>query len=411
MLYLTEENLQNYLKEKTHLIDNAQLTQITPLFGNADSNADGLVNFIFKVKTTRGSFVVKQARPYLQRLGEGHPMPVERNRIEYQAMRVKGALTPAYVPEILFTDNDNAVFISEDLSDLKIMRYQMAGMVNLPSDLPRMIGDFMGRNNFYLSYLYLEPREFRELRTCFQNNFMRGIMERILFDPQELGLPGETRAPGVQKMAEAFWRDPALRPVCYWYQHIFMQKNECLLHGDFHASNIFVAPGVMKTNDMEFAFVGPFSYDMGYLCNNLIAQYCVCIYRAQEAGKAALDYAAYMLRFLRDVFSWYHDTFDGCWEADVKVDYRSIPEFRENLHIQHLREAIAFGACANISHLTVLQFYPNFDMIADLALRARARGLSLKMSRHLLFNSQKYNSIDEVIQDIQDVTTEYLTMV
>lgn len=335
-------------------------------------------------------------------------MPVERNRVEREAMRLKASVSPYYVPRISFIDSENHVFISDDLSALKVMRCEMGALRYLGAHLPELIGDFLAKSSFYLSYLYVNASDFRCMNSRFQNNYMRAIMERMLFDPTDFGMQGVRQDAGVAEMAQTFWKDPALRPLCLKFKHIYMQKNECLIHGDFHASNIYIDRGVMKTNDMEFAFVGPFSYDLGYLYSSLIAQYSVCMCLYPEYGQAAIDYAAYILTLIRDIYKCYCNSFDSCWNSDVKVNYRMLRGFKDNLELSCLREMFGFAACANISHMTVLQFYPNHNKICSAKRRMISRLLSLSISRYLLESCMDYMTIDEPVRDISAVTEQFL---
>ena len=54
---------------------------------------------------------------------------------------------------------------------------------------------------------------------------------------------------------------------------IFLHKKECLVHGDLHTGSIMVKSEDARMIDMEFAFVGPASFDLGLLIANYIFSY------------------------------------------------------------------------------------------------------------------------------------------
>ena len=46
---------------------------------------------------------------------------------------------------------------------------------------------------------------------------------------------------------------------------------------------------------MEYAFFGPFAYDMGYFTANFIAQYAAAAFRPFETEEARKEFKAYCL--------------------------------------------------------------------------------------------------------------------
>lgn len=409
MYYLDESNIIGYMREKTHLIDNAAVEEINGLFGDLQSGGDGYINFVYQVVTDRGSYIVKQARPYMQKVGENYELPMDRNHLEYKTIELRRAITPEYLPELYFIDDEFHVFICEDLSNLKVARYQFNKMVQYPG-LARKIGDYLAKNNFYTSYLYLEPGQFRGLESYYQNDEMRSIMEGLMFVPGiHLGAPPPD-CQELQEIAETFWSDPALYPEGYRLKHLFMQKNQCLIHGDFHTSNLFVGPDVMKVIDMEYTFMGPFSYDLGYMVTNYIAQYCATLMKYPEKGAEALDFTVYLLDSVKEMYDTYREVFDACWEASAKLQYRAIPEFRDTLYLDLIQESAGFASSANISRITGLQGFPDFDNITDIKTRNKAKRLSLAVCKYLLLNRKKFTCVDHMLDSINEVAAVALKL-
>lgn len=54
---------------------------------------------------------------------------------------------------------------------------------------------------------------------------------------------------------------------------LFLEKKECLLHGDLHTGSILVKDTSARMFDVEFAFVGPAAFDVGMLIANFIFSY------------------------------------------------------------------------------------------------------------------------------------------
>ena len=70
--------------------------------------------------------------------------------------------------------------------------------------------------------------------------------------------------------ASQFSKDSRYRTELYKLRRKFMSHADGLIHADLHTSNILASRDKMKIIDMEFAFMGPFGYDLGYLVGNIL---------------------------------------------------------------------------------------------------------------------------------------------
>lgn len=73
---------------------------------------------------------------------------------------------------------------------------------------------------------------------------------------------------------------------------------------------------------MEFAFMGPFGYDLGYLVGNLISQYCAACFKRFPSEQNRKQFKAYLLATIKSLIETYMKTFTLCWERSVKERYR-----------------------------------------------------------------------------------------
>lgn len=99
---LDEKSLVEYIKATPSLfdklggsIDDLQIKEV----------GDGNLNFVYIVLAPSGSFVIKQALPYIRCIGESWPMTKERAYFEATALRAHGRLCPAHVPEVYHFDH------------------------------------------------------------------------------------------------------------------------------------------------------------------------------------------------------------------------------------------------------------------------------------------------------------------
>ena len=281
---LTAESVIPYIKQETRLFpDNVILKSYEIGINGSTADGDGFINFVFRVwdEVTNRSVIVKQARNYARTFNTTRDIQMrylpERNTIEAEILKIKYAITPEYIPKIYWVDAANHLYICEDCSDLKILRFEMmAG--HAPEKVPYMIGELVAKNNFYTSELYLSPDLHQKLTAHFANPEMRNLFETILFLHDEHPLGDPHSDPNVDPirlaMGDIPWKSHAFRTEMLKLRHIYMAKSECLIHSDLHTSNIMIDDDHLKTIDMEYAFVGPCSADAGYLIGNFIMSTC-----------------------------------------------------------------------------------------------------------------------------------------
>lgn len=418
MILLTEENIIQYLREKTNLLANAEQIKVRS-FDNSESESgsgDGYINFVFGieffVQNEKKSYVIKQARPYSRNIPI--QVPTRRNKIEYEGVRLKRTLVPEYLPELYFLDLENSAFVMESLTDWKILRYQFNKMEK-PENLSFKIAEFLAVSNFFTSEIYHTTNIFRDLQAAFMNCDMRRIMENGIFVPEFLPLVKEEEKqatdPELYALGRNIWSDKELVAQCFVMRNAYMNKCECLIHGDFHTSNIFIRENQMKTIDMEYTFIGPYAYDLGYLVNNYISQYTASLFKPEFGVEKRKDFATYILSSIKDIYTYYIKMFDQLWDGYGKKEYSHSKEFRLELYKEILQDMLGYAAIANISRITVLTGFPDFDVIKDKKFHMHAKRLSLVISEYLLKKRKQYEEMDRVLVDILKITELYLKQV
>lgn len=395
---LNVHNLADYLRQTNIFTeDPIIISEINEL---ADEN-DGFVNFIFRVNQNNISYIVKQARPYLRYAGIMDYLPTERNYLEYLSFVLRKNIVQNYVPKVFFADAKNNIFIMEDLrTSSRIMRFQL-NEGEIFADFPRQISEFAARSHFYTSELYLDKTLFRSLQQKFFNFPMRSIMEDLVLMPADISGAKES---ALKKISMDFWANPAIRLATIKARDNFIKKCECLVHGDLHTSNIFINKETLHVIDMEYSFIGPFSYDLGYLTANFIAQYSAFNFKTHENRENVKNY---LLDSIGQIYRYYFDNFRKYFEKDGKEVYTSTAGYLDALFTNILQESLAFMAVANMSRIINLSPYPDFDCIKDENARLKAIGLSLVIDEYFLLNSGKINSVDQVTEGIKEVQNRY----
>ena len=359
---------------------------------------DGYCNYVFSVSDGKHSVIVKQSAPVLRR--RGRILTPTRNRYEYEIMKVRSAIVPQYVPKLYHVDFDNNIFIMEDVSNLKLVRFEF----NKDHQLPKLAyqgAEYLAATHFYTSEFYLPTKQFRSLLAHFMNSELRTVMEDGIF----LGIFGadDFDAACGQEFVDYckyVFEDPVLKYQRYKLRHLFMSKSETLIHGDFHTSNIFADDDNLKVIDMEYTFGAPFSYDLGFILANIISQFCSAAFRPYDQETERRECLAYLLSLFKMLYTNYIRFFFEYWDKDAKIEYKVTDGYKETIALDILRECLGFAACVNFSRIAGTMDTADFDCIEDNELRSKAKFLAVDIDVNLFKKWSSYDDIDEVLDDL-----------
>lgn len=408
MLTLSVDNIIEYMLTNTKIFKTDEIFVEDISDYNPEEEREGFVNYIYRVYDHKNSVIVKQARPYVKYFGNDYKLTPLRNLLEYQTLKLRNSIVSDYIPEIYFIDKENNIFIMEDLSSLNVMRFQLNKMVYFPK-FSMQIGEYLAKSNFYTSELYLTAKTHRMLQASFINTEMRSIMENAAFiraSFQKLDYNTENKK--LLRVSNMVWSKDEMILECYKMRDIFMKRGECLIHGDLHTSNIFIDSNKMKIIDMEYTFMGPYSFDIGYLLANFISQFSAFTFKSNISKENRERYCNYLLNTIKEAYKYYVYFFNECWNKDAKKDYKELKGYKESILNTFLSEAIGFASCSNLIRLISLVGYPDFDVIANMEDRCNAQGLAIAIDQFMLLNRNEINSIDEYINTILDIRKNYI---
>jgi 5-methylthioribose kinase len=246
---LTEESLPAYLVG-LGLLRPGEAVEIEPA-------GDGNINWVRRVRRrgAGGSFVVKQARPALERFPE-YQVPTERIVFEARWCEIARALVPEPVcPEVLCFDEAERVLVLEDLGGAERLDAALARGADVAAcfaSLGRCLGAVHAATT--------DPA----LAARFENDAMRRLhgdhIFRLPLRPNDFPLP-----PGLRRRAEELWRDAELVRVADAAHTRYLAPRGALVHGDVQAGNVLLAAGGPKLLDAEIAHVGDPAFDLGTL--------------------------------------------------------------------------------------------------------------------------------------------------
>lgn len=408
MLVLTKENILSYINKNIPSIRFEEPVEIAQIGAGdlpKEVEGDGYCNFVFRLSDQTHSCIIKQSTPTLRRRGK--TLTPERNRYECEIMELRAKYVPQYVPKLYYQDFDNHILVMEDVSNLRLIRFALSKGEVLP-DLARQGAEYLAATHFYTSEFYMETAAFRyqlahfmnaELRTVMENGIFLNIFAADDYDPD--------CGPAFKKYCESIRYDEKLQYQRYKLRHLFMSKSETLIHGDFHTSNIFADQDTLKVIDHEYTFGAPLSYDLGFITANIISQISAATYRPYMIESKRNQYIAYLISLIESLYNYYIHYFFAYWDKDAKIEYKLLPDYKEVIALDLLRECFGFAACVNFSRVMGNMETEEYDSIKDPTLRTKTKFLSAEIDKRLFENWSSYQSIKDPINDIIEITNKY----
>ena len=414
MISLTKENVTEYVNRHVPSLsfhDPVEVIQIGDGELGQEVEGDGYCNYIFRLRDGQSSCIVKQTATVLRRRGALKVTP-KRSEYEYEIMKMRSKIVPQYVPEVYYGDPENHVIVMEDVSNLKLIRFQLNENHRFPN-LARMFAQYLAATHFYTSEFYLPVDDYRKMIAHFMDADMRNLMEDTVFI-RIFGADDYDPAcgPAFKEYCESIKYDKNLQLQRYRLRHLFMSKSETLIHGDFHTSNIFADDQHLKVIDMEYPISAPLSYDLGFLAANFISQLCSIAFRPFESEEARKEYYAYVMTLFQTGYHYYIQYFFEYWDKDAKLEYRLSDSYRyrDSIAMDILHEFLGFAACANFSRVCGNMDTADFDCIEDNDLRTRAKFLSINIDALLFEKWDQYRSLEEAVEDIIALTKKHRSL-
>ena len=401
MFIVTKDNIIQYMKDHLEGFDDTEPIKVS-LMGEDpkadEGEGDGHINYVFKVKGLMKSYVLKQGLADPRNLNGGTTVASYRNEAECDTIRILHEIVPEYVPEILYQDRENHIFIMEFIENLKAVRFQLI-KENQIANLGLEVGDFLARSAFYTSEFFLDRARFRSLQSRFENTELRQIMEDGIF-LNRFGADLDKDAYHQWERFRQITDDPACQTNRLALRRTFMTHSDCLIHADFHTSNVFLSEDGLKMLDFEFSFMGPFGYDMGYFTGSLIAAYCAACFKNYPTEEERKQCKVYLLSTMKMLFESYNHTFISSWDADAKDEYKGQLGLQEILLTEMLQDSVGYAAITNWCRTTDIWSLPEYRAIEDEDARRYAMTMAVLLDHELIINRKHFKKTDDFIDMI-----------
>lgn len=364
----------------------------------ADEVGDGNLNLVFKVwarADPERTVVVKQALPYLRLVGGDWPLPVDRARIESEALKIEYDLVPAHTPQVYFYDPEMYLFAMQNLNHHVIMRKGLSEGIKYPR-FAEHIGLFLAKTLGMTSDLVLDYRTKKDMVRRFINPELCKITEDLVFTEPYRRTARNAYHAELEPQVLALQADEALRVEVAQMKEKFMTQAQALVHGDLHTGSIMINQQETVVIDPEFAFYGPMGFDLGAVVGNLLLNYAAHEVRTPDPETRA-DFRAYLTGTIIDL--WHVFTREFQRHVWAQVDPINLPRgYQENYMLRLLHDAAGMGACKMMRRVIGLAGVADIRGIEDPHDRTIAASLALNIAQALIFERESLRTIEDLVE-------------
>jgi 5-methylthioribose kinase len=207
--------------------------------------AGGVSNIVLRVTSANRKFVLKQSCPQL-RTKDAWFSDIDRIYREQEIMEALHALLPPLVvPEVLFSDRDNYVFVMSHAPEPFRVWKEMLLAGNADPAIGKLVGQVLGRMHQATAGNERLREQFADVK----------IFDQLRIDPFYRTV--QWRRPDVAKLIE-----PIVERMVY--------VKDAICHGDYTPKNILVHHQGFTLVDYETAHYGDATMDVGLLLAHLV---------------------------------------------------------------------------------------------------------------------------------------------
>ncbi|WP_321777704.1 S-methyl-5-thioribose kinase [Sulfurimonas sp.] len=399
---LDVKSVISYLKNVDEVMD---------YFGSDDLEAieigDGNLNYVYLVSSIsnpKKALIVKQAVPYLRCVGEEFALSRQRMTFEIRALLKFKNIVTSFIPKIYHSSEDMSIVVMEYLDSHIILRDGLMAKLKY-LNFSEHISTYLANTLFKTSSLCLDSTQKRELVDEFNaNSELCKLTEDFVFT--FAFMQNETNDEENVKnnpLAKKLFSDMEFKAKVLDLKYKFMTASDALIHGDLHTGSVMLNDKETFVIDPEFAFVGPFGFDIGALLANLVNNY---IHHSVVTKDE--DFKKYLLQMIKEVLELFNKKFLKLWEVqsdsalliDGYIDANTASKYREKFLKEILRDSVGFAGCKMARRVFGVAGVAEIRGIENEKLRLDAEALVLKIAREFVMKYEKIDSIEDILEII-----------
>lgn len=389
------------------------LPKVTEILGRGkqldiEEIGDGNLNYVYKIRCSDSpgrTVVLKQAVPYLRMAGESWPLSRNRMTYEIRALLTYNDLVPSYVPTIYHSDEDMSVLVMQTLDNHTVVRHSMIRGETFPN-IGKHIGNFLAETLFRTSTFGMESIERRHLMDQYNlNDELCKLTEDFIFTFPYMEHESNYSSPATNEYANSNLRcDTEYKLGILKFKELFLTKTDALLHADLHTGSLMANKEETYIIDTEFAFFGPFGFDVG----KIIANFLLC-YTSHFHHSSDNSYRNWLLDEAMTIWQVFEKRFVELWNLQNKsamlidglLNENELEKYKQKLILNILHDSIGFCACSLARRTLGIAGVADIRDIKEESIRTKLEIINLELSRLLLSKHSTINSIEELKSTIQ----------
>lgn len=246
------------LSELNEYLHNTNRIDVSSKVVHAEKPGEGNMNYVLRVITEKESFILKQARPWVEKYPQ-IPAPIERVLVEAQFLSLaqKFPELQKYSASVLWLDSANYLLCTQDLGKGKDFTFLYDRSSHLTENIVYKLSSF-------LNELHEIPTH--ELKGFPKNEHMRKLNHAHIFHlpfEKDNGFPLNNIQEGLLSIARPYYSDEILKKKIRELGKIYLSEGSNLIHGDYFPGSWLMANDGPKIIDPEFSFVGYREFDFG----------------------------------------------------------------------------------------------------------------------------------------------------
>lgn len=255
--YFDEDHLDHfaeYLKQKALIsLDENVLSIVKPGEGN--------MNFVRRVITDKGSFIIKQCRPWVEKYPQIEA-PVERQAVEasYYQLIANDPFFYQYSPKVIVYDTENLIIAFEDLGEGSdfTFSYKKSEKINAGQSVSLLK---------YISHLHNSDWGNQKIQFPSNQELKQLNHEHIFQYPYllENGFDLDSVQPGMHKISIPLKQNGELKKNIYKLGQVYLSPGPVLIHGDYYPGSWLRVDQDVKVIDPEFAYFGYAEFDIAVM--------------------------------------------------------------------------------------------------------------------------------------------------
>ncbi|MEA2020035.1 MAG: S-methyl-5-thioribose kinase [Campylobacterota bacterium] len=386
---------------------------IQEFFNNDDIEAkeigDGNLNYVYlisSIKNPKKALIAKQAVPYLRCVGVEFPLSRERMTYEIRALKQFKQIVPTFIPDIYYSSEDMSLLVMQYLDSHVILRAGLIKSRTYPN-FSEHISTYLSNTLFYTSSLYLQSVDKRDLIDKFNSNtelckLTEDFVFTFAFMDQETNDNENVKD---NPLAQNIFNDMEFKHKVLELKYKFMTQNDALIHGDLHTGSIMLNETETYVIDPEFAFVGPFGFDIGALLANIVNNYIYHNIVTKDTKQQD-----WLLESIEDILDTFNSKFLELWSntkntsliIDGLLDDESKRTYQTKFLKSILKETVGFAGCKMARRIFGVAGVEEIRGIKDKELRKKAESMVFDIAREFVLKYDQIEDIEQIIDIIKD---------